>query len=290
MDFTKITVTQLRRYLLEHKVKPITGLKAALIKRCQRHQTNCKCRLSDTTEPEISSNTDEYIDDIIKTIRWSASLKDFPALNHSCIHAFKASDKHIKQGYNLFQCEKVENMLVGMSDSDYYCKGRVSPSMKKDRYTVLVKIRSSAVAMSDCTCPAGKGRCKHAVALLYALVHHIMAGSDEIPESLACTSQPRQWGRVSARPVVADIANFAELAPRTVCHDPDNPSRADTQRERATNQLRYSSLPQNTAGELHITRISTLVKNHPFWESLISEKDVPNSSSAVQVTKKQKNR
>lgn len=53
--------------------------------------------------------------------------------------------------------------------------------MNKDRtYNVFVKFGGVAVAMSDCTCPSGKGRCKHAVALLYALVDHIMAGSDEI--------------------------------------------------------------------------------------------------------------
>lgn len=55
-------------------------------------------------------------------------------------------------------------------------QGRVSPSMKKTRCTTLVKFRSSkpnVIILSDCTCPACKGKCKHCIALLYALVDHL---------------------------------------------------------------------------------------------------------------------
>lgn len=141
--------------------------------------------------------THEELSEIVKTIAWTDSLQNWPQLSHICIHAFKASDKHLTQGYNLLKYNKVENMRVGIADNLCYTQGRVSPSMKKARYSTVLQMEGINVRNCDCTRPAGKGKCKHSVALLYALIDHIMSGRLSIPPSPACTEQPRQWDHVN---------------------------------------------------------------------------------------------
>ena len=69
-----------------------------------------------------------------------------------------------------------------------------------------------------------------------------MGGATVIPLKLARTSQPQAWGKASAEPVDAsDIADFSALAPRVVCHDPDNQSGAISQSLRLGRQLVFSS-------------------------------------------------
>lgn len=187
----------------------------------------------------------------------------------------------MKAGYVLFKCDKVENMLVGIHNGYNFCKGRVAPSMKKARYATMAKLSGDSVVASYCSCPAGKGKCKHTVALLYALVDHLMSGRDTIPESIACTSQPRQWGRVTAKPVNAEtFRSFSELVPKTVNHDPDHPERAAKQSYKAESCLQFSCLPASTS-LLHISRLDILTEHHPFWARICSHHDDGQGTSAV---------
>lgn len=275
------TVVALKRHLKEHGLST-SGKKEVLRGRCERHSARCTCsnKVESTAESEAASEQIS-LNDLLNTITWTSSLHDCPPLGHSSIVAYKASDKHIKQGYNLFKNDKVENMLVGRDDAgDYYCKGRVSPSMKKHRYVTSVKVVGTLVSNSDCSCPAGKGKCKHAMALLYALIDHIISGSKEIPESMACTSQPRQWGRISCRPVVSAVANFSELVPKVVCHDPDNPQAAINQAARAESQLRFNCLPIDTE-PMDPTRQNIMLSCHPFWRKISAETNPQDTTSCV---------
>lgn len=274
-DTSEWTVVALKRYLKEHG-QPTSGLKERLKNRCVKHSAKCRCaKVEQPTQKPAP--TEISLNEFLHTITWSDSLKDWPSLTHSCILAFKASDKHMKQGYNLFKCDKVENLLVGMQEGHHYCKGRVSPSMKKVRYTTSVKIVSEAVTDCDCTCPAGRGQCKHAMALLYALVDLLMSGVEIIPETQACTSQPRQWGRVSCKPVVCNVSTFSELVPKAVCHDPDNPSSANVQAQRAAKQLEYTSLPTN-ALPLNQARLDIISTKHPFWQKIVGRSNEESTS------------
>lgn len=286
-DFIQHTVVQLKQYLKHHKL-PTTGKKAVLLKRCERHALTCKCLQPFTLLPEhgaVAVDTSISLTEMIKTVTWTDSLKEFPQINHSTIHSFKASDKHVKQGYNLFKCGKVENLLVGNKDDSFYCKGRVSPSMKKIRYLTILKFFGTVVIESDCSCPAGKGKCKHAIAMLYSIVDHIMSSATNISPSLACTEQPRQWGRASAKPVECLVKDFSELAPQVVSYNPDEPHSSAIQAERAENQLRFSCLPSDTL-PVHTTRKDILTAFHPFWRGIITDSSLPQleSFSSVRVT------
>ena len=153
--------------------------------------------------------------------------------------------------------------------------------MKKQRYKTLVKIAGTDVVHSDCSCPAGKGKCKHSMALLFALVDMLMMGEKTIPETLACTSQARVWGRVCAKPVDSGLVkDFTQLATRVVCYDPDKPERAVNQSLRVERQIQYSSLPA-TSADLHLLRKDALTLHHPFWRKILDETETPGSSSAV---------
>ena len=222
-----LTVKDLKRQLKLHKL-PVTGKKNILKARYEKHVTNCKCSLADDTQQLTSQpaiDGDFGMEHFIKHTSWKDDLTDFPSLTISSIHAYKATDKHLKQGYNLFKCGKVENMPVGKYNEMFLCQGRIAPSMKKQRYKCLVRFTGLAVTGSECTCPAGKGKCKHSMAVLFALTDLLMTGTEKIPEALACTSKPQAWGRVSAKPVdIKIVKDFSDLAPRVVCYDPDNPA------------------------------------------------------------------
>lgn len=281
-DTAEWTVVALKRYLKDHK-QNTTGLKEVLRQRCVKHSTKCKCTSLVNSAVELTPAPEKlsYLNELLDTITWTDSLHDVPPIGHPSIALYKASDKHIRQGYILFKNDKVENMLVGRDEGgDFYCKGRVSPSMKKHRYITSVQIRGTTVSDSDCSCPAGKGKCKHAIALLYALTDLIMLESKKIPESVACTSQPRQWGRITCKPVVSSVENFSELALKTVCHDPDNPEAAIIQKDRVEKQLQYSSLPDGIASLPDQTRHKILTAHHPFWRTIIDN----TSTSCLQVT------
>ena len=277
-----MTVKALQRHLKEHH-QPYSKLKKdGLVKQCERHAAKCRCKSKEASSlpelPAVNADVDDYNERVSKLIKWTSSLKEWPPLTHSLVMHFKATDKHNKAGYGLFRDNKVENMIVGIYEDAYFCKGRIAPAMKKNRYSTVIKIKDGIVEWSDCECAAGKGRCKHAIALLYAVIDHIMSGRDTIPESLACTSQPRQWGRVSARPVDASqIPNFSALVPRTVCYDPDRPESAVRQSLRGETQLDYSSLPA-AAAPLHGTRKDILTSHHPFWRAVVGEYQVDSDS------------
>lgn len=286
------TVKELKRFLVIHKL-PTTGKKDVLRARCIRHSTRCYCRLQPPTDrnaPQAATSAEPLqLEHILKVVPWSSSLVNWPEITISMIHKYKASDKHLKEGYNLFKCNKVENLAVGSFENAYYAQARVAPSMKKQRYKCIVKLEHSDVTHSECTCPAGQGKCKHILSVLFLLTDLHMTGATVIPETLACTSQPRAWGKASAKPVDAsDIADFSALAPRVVCHDPDNPSGAISQSLRVERQLVFSSLPA-TAADLHITRKDVLTARHPFWRAILSEKDTPNSLSLVKTEPKLRN-
>ena len=153
--FTEWTVVQLKRYLKEHHL-PTSGKKNVLLHRCQSHTKRCKCKnlLLDLAP---SADDPAHVDNSalsakLPTISWTDSLRNWPQLNHGSISELKASDKHMKQGYNFFKCGKVETLLVGCQEEVYYCKGRVAPSMKKMRYLTALKIVGNKVLDSIIIC------------------------------------------------------------------------------------------------------------------------------------------
>ena len=132
-------------------------------------------------------------------------------------------------------------------------------------YSVLtvylpIKFKNFDAIASFCSRPAGKGKCKHAVALLYALIDYAMQDTKKIPEEVACTSKPRQWGRVSAKQLLLTVTSFTDMVSEVVAHNPKKPHSAAIQRERLKTQVKYSSLPE-TAGSLHFNRIEQLLQH-----------------------------
>ena len=114
-----LTVKDLKRQLKLHKL-PVTGKKSGYGK----HVTNCKCSLAHDTQQLTSQPTidgDFSMEHYIKHTSWNDDLTNFPSLTISSIHAYNATNNHLKQGYNLFKCSKVENLLVGMYDEIYLC-------------------------------------------------------------------------------------------------------------------------------------------------------------------------
>lgn len=182
-------------------------------------------------------------------------------------------------GYSLFKADKVETMLVAADGDDLYVKGRVSPSMKKVRYTTYVHVENGVPKDSHCDCKAGRGKCKHSIALLYKLVDYLMESRDSIPEQLACTSQPRQWRRLNSKPIRTDITTFSQLAPLTVAFDPDHPKRAERQCLKSQKQLDFCCLPSESADSLHSSRTESLTRGHPFWRKILQ--DANSSTSQV---------
>ncbi|XP_067941046.1 uncharacterized protein [Watersipora subatra] len=268
----KWTVVKLKRHCSDHKLA-ITGKRNQLIDRCHRHSLKCYCTsvVAGSKEDEVATlpHSLSSLNDSLLSLTWTDSFSEWPSYTHNTLLKYKASDKHLKQGYNLFKHDKVENMLVAKDADFFYCKGRVSPSMKKQRYLASVKLDKVQVLVSDCTCAAGKGKCKHAMALLYSLVDHLMSGLKVIPEDLACTSQPRQWGRVNAKPVsAAAVASFSDLAPLTVDYDPDDPAAATRQAQRAKKKLQYSCLHED-AEPMTSKRLKGLTGGHQFWTKIV---------------------
>ena len=69
--------------------------------------------------------------------------------------------------------------------------------MKKDKRNVYVEIdkTSGEVHVGSCNCPAGKsGYCNHVMALLFEIADYSFHGLKHVPEEIACTSRPKQWG------------------------------------------------------------------------------------------------
>ena len=118
-----LTVKDLKRQLKLHQM-PVTGKKNLLKARYGKHVTNCKCSLADDTQQLTSQPTidgDFSMEHYIKQTSWNDDLTNFPSLTISSIHAYNPTNYHLKQGYSLFKCSKVENLLVGMYDEMFLC-------------------------------------------------------------------------------------------------------------------------------------------------------------------------
>ena len=122
--------------------------------------------------------------------------------------------------------------------------------MKKNRYNTVIRIKDGIVEWSECECAAIKGCCKHAIALLYAVIDHIMSGRDTIPATLACTSQPRQWGKVSACPFDASQSQTSLHLNPDQCVMTLIDLRALFASLPCESQLDYSSLPAGTRKDI----------------------------------------
>ena len=262
-----LTVKELKRYLAAHKLQ-VSGKKELLVRRYNKHrQRQLGNQAQHPPTQEISDSLKVPAD-----LNWTADLSTCPPLTHESISIYKVSDRHLQEGYRLFTSKKVENVLVASQDGRFYCKGRVSPSMKSLRYTVEVMCVGREIVAVNCSCPVGGAKCKHTVALMYSLVGFILEGLARIPEDLACTSKPCQWKRVSARPVLTNVDSFTALAPKAVNADPDNPEAAKRHQSRVEKRLCYSSVPWEQPQTMHPRQQANFVQSHPFWASIVREK------------------
>lgn len=130
---------------------------------------------------------------------WTKSLCYLPpSFSQGSIykHIGGKTEKHRVAGYNMFKCNKVQQVLVRNENSTFEIKSVVGASFGRDRYRVSVKTSTDGnVLHGTCNCKAGaQGRCKHVGATLYQLNDYKESNMASIPEELACTERPRQWG------------------------------------------------------------------------------------------------
>lgn len=281
-EFEQMTVKQLKRHLSEKKL-PVSGKKDDLVKRIRRHAKTQEIQTaqpSTTTELNLSTPFTFPND-----LNWTSDLSICPNIRHDSIYRYRITDRHLTGGYKLFIAKKVETMLVASQGRDFYCKGRVSASMRLKRYLVEVKCTETDIVAVNCNCPVGSGKCKHTVALLYALVGYLLEGLDTIPDAIACTSQPRQWGRATTKIILDNVPSFSELAPKAVNPDPDNPGAASTHARHVQRRLDYTSIPPQRYS-LRSSQREDFLEDHSFWSELVTTESDSVSLSVIEVTQK----
>lgn len=263
--------------LLKQRSQPVSGKKVVLINRLVRSDR------AETDTEQISESQPLSQPIIIPAdVRWTDSLIGFSDIDHSIIMRFKASDRHCKSGYALFKSNKVENILVAdVRVGLRLCKNMVAGTMKSDRYDVTLRFADGNVS-SKCKCVAGKGKCKHAVALLCALSDLTMSEKACIPATVACTSQPQQWGRVTSKPVLAGISSFVDLSPHAVRRDPGEDQKQQRQEQRVKKRMSCSSVGH--LPPLSSQRCRQAAQHHPFLTAIINEQTDTAGNSTVEVS------
>jgi hypothetical protein len=182
------------------------------------------------------------------------------------------AEKHRVAGYNMFKCNKVENMLVKCPSVNniFDVKGIVGASYSKERYKVSIKIdESGTVTNAQCLCKAGAmGLCKHVAATLFKLNDYKQSGIKVIQEDLACTEKPRQWGlKKSKKPLASKTFNdltFIKYAP----------DKSDKNILYSQKRKEYSALPekrQALSQDRLIDLASNLKDTRSMWSELIVE-------------------
>lgn len=133
---------------------------------------------------------------------WTKQLRDVPRLFtedriRERILAAGAS-KHLTAGYRMFKANKVQNILLHKDSSgQLFIKAGVEASMTLHKKYLVHSIlqKNGDVTSALCTCPSGKGGvCKHVVAQLWHVLDLVREGHTFIPDTLACTNEPRKWG------------------------------------------------------------------------------------------------
>lgn len=178
------------------------------------------------------------------------------------------TEKHRIAGYNMYKCNKLQHVLVRNDKSTFEIKSIVGASFSRDRYRVSVKIgMDGTVLHGSCNCKAGaQGRCKHVGATLYQMNDYKDSNMASIPEYIACTEKPRQWG-LKKQKQGTTTQSFESLT--FVKHIPGTlPKNIKNKRKR----LEYSALPASKMHlDNHIVRelATSLQSNRRMWSDIL---------------------
>lgn len=202
---------------------------------------------------------------------WTKSLCSLPSnFGQGSIyqHIGGRTEKHRVAGYNMYKCNKVQHVLVRSDKTAFEIKSVVGASFSRDRYRVSVKINiDGTVLQGSCNCKAGaQGRCKHVAATLFQINDYMDSNMTSIPDEVACTEKPRQWGVRKQKQGTAtqcfDSLVFVKHTPGTT------PRSIENKRKR----LQYSALPSS---KLHldnniVRELATNLQPHrKMWSDIL---------------------
>ncbi|XP_064472412.1 uncharacterized protein LOC135386434 [Ornithodoros turicata] len=144
---------------------------------------------------------------------WTTELIRLPYFDDNFVNVFYSgqttSEKHSRRSYN-FMTESFVELRTMKTRSFLDQSGRrlhqitagCFRSQKKTGtpYRVTVTLSEAPwVESSACACTAGSsGHCCHTVAVLKTVARLLALGYKHIPDELACTELPQQWGRPRA--------------------------------------------------------------------------------------------
>ena len=138
------------------------------------------------------------------TTTWSKSLEALPIFTIREIEAHRQASgkqnpvmKTTDRGKQFHEEGYLNEIFTSFTTTEFYVKAKCKASMKKDIRSVHIILNraTSQVQNGECSCPAGNsGYCNHVMALLFRLAEYTLKQLVDIPEEIACTSQPRKWG------------------------------------------------------------------------------------------------
>jgi len=130
---------------------------------------------------------------------WNSEIV-FEEMNYGIIENYrKISDRIYREGYQLWFSGNVQNCFSNRKVYPRYLfyRGQIKAAMKQKIYVVNICMNTSfstSIKWKTCGCPAGvNGECKHVVAVLLYIHHHITIQEQNFPESIPPTEKQQVW-------------------------------------------------------------------------------------------------
>ena len=138
-------------------------------------------------------------------IGWHKTVPVLLSLTFADVERFSSkSARATQRGYQFFILQYIHDVVFQTKDDKIFIKARCKRSQKKRQEHHYVNAcidsmsdRPRPILDTECSCAAGKRKsvgCAHSVGLLYTVANYKKLNLATVPDVIATTSLPQQWG------------------------------------------------------------------------------------------------